>query len=175
MKIEELDLFGDTPSPVETSPTCAWQWRSWKVEETPPPYGIEISQDPQIKGPEDVANLFYRYFEGMMHEEIWGIYVNTRNRIHGLQRIGQGSLNQSIIHPRETFVPCFQIPGVSGLFLVHNHPSGELAPSPEDKRITSRIDKAAGILGFRFLDHLIIGANQFYSFVQVHGRLDLDF
>ncbi|MBU0760037.1 MAG: DNA repair protein RadC, partial [Candidatus Omnitrophica bacterium] len=73
-----------------------------------------------------------------------------------------GSLNASLVHPREVFKPAI-LQNATGLILVHNHPSGEEKPSSEDLEITARLVEAGKLIGIDVIDHIIVG-NKFYSF-----------
>ena len=95
-------------------------------------------------------------------EHFVGLYLNTRNRLLVRETVSVGSLNASIVHPREVFEPALRH-GAAGLIVVHNHPSGETDPSEEDLSITRRLVEAGEILGIALLDHVIVGARSFTS------------
>ena len=80
-------------------------------------------------------------------------------------QISEGSLNQSIVHPREVFSPAVR-ESAAAVILVHNHPSGDPTPSREDLEISRRLKEAGELLGIRVLDHIIIGDNTYVSFVE---------
>ena len=94
------------------------------------------------------------------------LLLDTKNRITGIYQISQGSLNQSIVSPRETFKAAI-LNNSAGMILAHNHPSGELKPSTEDLAITRRLKEAGELLNIKILDHLIIDteSQEYYSFV----------
>ena len=77
--------------------------------------------------------------------------------------ISEGSVNSSIVHPREVMIPAIQ-ESATKIVLVHNHPSGDPSPSQADIEITHRVSKAGDIIGIKLLDHIIIGGTEFYSF-----------
>jgi DNA repair protein RadC len=77
--------------------------------------------------------------------------------------ISEGSVNSSIVHPREVMIPAIK-ESASKIVLVHNHPSGDPSPSQADIEITHRVSKAGDIIGIKLLDHIIIGGTEFYSF-----------
>jgi DNA repair protein RadC len=79
-------------------------------------------------------------------------------------QISEGSLNQSIVHPREVFNPAVR-ESAAAVILVHNHPTGDPAPSREDLEITRRLREAGDLMGIKVLDHIIIGDGRFTSFV----------
>jgi DNA repair protein RadC len=99
------------------------------------------------------------------------ILLDGQNRITGLHVVSQGSLNQSICHPRETFKAAI-LANSASIILAHNHPSGNLTPSSEDIQITRRMKEAGDLLGIRVLDHVIVNTNDGsnYSFTNM-GQL----
>jgi DNA repair protein RadC len=115
----------------------------------------------------DPAQIFeyyrYRYREQRM-EYFLAMLLDGKNRIIKEVQISQGSLNQSIVHPREVFSPAVR-DSAAAVILVHNHPTGDPTPSREDLAITRRLREAGEIMGIKVLDHIIIGDDQFTSFV----------
>jgi DNA repair protein RadC len=93
------------------------------------------------------------------------LHLDGKNRIVCLDRVSVGSLNQSIVHPREVFKSACII-SAAGIILVHNHPTGDPNPSQEDITITRRLKEAGEIIGIPVLDHIIIGDGQYVSFVE---------
>ena len=89
--------------------------------------------------------------------------MDSKNRILGFIEVSVGSLNVSIVHPRDVFRAAV-IQGASAVTIVHNHPSGDPTPSREDHDTTKRMVQAGKILGIRVLDHIIIGDDDYYSF-----------
>lgn len=81
--------------------------------------------------------------------------LDGKNRISGIHTVSQGSLNQSIVHPRETFKAAI-LANSAAIILAHNHPSGDLTPSREDLEITRRLKEAGDIIGIKVLDHIIV-------------------
>ena len=93
------------------------------------------------------------------------ILLNTRLRPVGCALVSIGSLNESIVHPRDVFRPAIALGNAYAVVLLHNHPSGDPAPSEADTRLTRRICEGAAMLQITLLDHLIVGEGQtFYSF-----------
>ena len=99
-----------------------------------------------------------------MKEHFWVIGLSTRNAIQYIDLVSLGTLNASLVHPREVFR--FSIlKAVSSIILGHNHPSGNAEPSEEDLKITRRLVEAGKIIGIEVLDHIVIGdRDSFYSF-----------
>ena len=100
-------------------------------------------------------------------EHFWCIGLNTRNNIKYIDLVSLGTLNSSLVHPREVFRLAIY-KGVSVLIIGHNHPSGDPAPSNEDIKITQRLIEAGRIIGIEVLDHVIIGGTGYYS-LKEHG------
>ena len=96
-------------------------------------------------------------------EHFWAAHLDSKNKLLCLDPISTGSLNASIVHPREVFKSCL-LSSAAALLLVHNHPSGDPTPSAEDREITTRLKEASELLGIRLLDHVIIGDGRHYSF-----------
>ena len=109
----------------------------------------------------------FRHFQPrMMHlrkECFWAVLLNGKNRFLKLVRVSEGSLTASLVHPREVFRPAI-LEASAGLLCVHNHPSGDPAPSPEDLQITRRLVEVGRLIGIRVLDHVIIGQDRYFSF-----------
>lgn len=102
-------------------------------------------------------------------EQFAALLLDGKNRIISRALISEGSLNQSIVHPREVFNAAVR-QSAAAMILLHNHPSGDPAPSPEDLEVTRRLCEAGHLMGIKILDHIIIGENEFYSFAD-HGQL----
>jgi len=99
-----------------------------------------------------------------MKEHFWVIGLSTRNAIQYIDLVSLGTLNASLVHPREVFRFSI-IKAVSSIILSHNHPSGNAEPSEEDLKITRRLVEAGKIIGIEVLDHIVIGdRDSFYSF-----------
>lgn len=102
-------------------------------------------------------------------EQFMVLLLDCKNRIITRTQISEGSLNQSIVHPREVFNAAVRRSAAS-MILLHNHPTGDPAPSPEDLEVTRRLCEAGQLMGIRVLDHIIIGETEYYSFAE-HGVL----
>jgi DNA repair protein RadC len=115
-----------------------------------------------VRGPETVFDLT-RDIRGTNREHFVGFYLNTRNQVLRREVISIGSLNASIVHPREVFTPAIAL-SAANLILAHNHPSGDPSPSEEDLAITRRLVDAGRLLGIDVLDHVIVCRDQYASF-----------
>ena len=98
-------------------------------------------------------------------EHFWVLGTNVKNVIQYIELVSVGSLTSSIVHPRETFRFAI-LKGVASIFIVHNHPGGDVEPSREDMLITDRLAKAGDTIGIKLLDHIIIanGTQEHKSF-----------
>nr|WP_156324585.1 DNA repair protein RadC [Bacillus sp. FJAT-27245] len=115
-----------------------------------------------IRSPEDGANYVMNEMRFLSQEHFVCLYLNTKNQVLHKQTIFIGSLNASIVHPREVFKEAFRRSAAS-IICLHNHPSGDPTPSREDIEVTKRLSECGKIIGIDLLDHLIIGENKFVS------------
>jgi DNA repair protein RadC len=119
-------------------------------------------QQVTITTPLDVKDLLMEEMRFLEREHFKTILLNIKNHVISIEDISIGSLNSSIVHPREVFKPAIRRSSAS-IILVHNHPSGDPTPSKEDIEVTSKLVEAGKILGINVLDHVIIGDNSFIS------------
>ncbi len=115
----------------------------------------------ELTDPEKVYRLIKSKLKDYHKEHFYMIALNSRN--HSISEISVGSLNSSIVHPREVFAEAIKSKAAS-VILVHNHPSGDPEPSEDDLMITKRIVEAGKIMGIDVLDHVIITKNKIFSF-----------
>ena len=123
----------------------------------------QSAQDrPVVHSPEDAADLVQYEMSALDQEQLRVITLNTRNHVLGIKTIYQGSLNSSQVRVGELFRPAIR-ENAAALIVVHNHPSGDPSPSPDDIAITKAIIEAGKLLDIQVLDHLIIGQGRFIS------------
>ncbi|MDR6554040.1 DNA repair protein RadC [Paenibacillus qinlingensis] len=115
-----------------------------------------------IRSPKDIANLMSEELRYLQKEHFVCLFLNTKNHVIAQETLSMGSLNASIVHPREVFRAAIKRSSAS-IICVHNHPSGDPTPSPEDISLTSRLVEAGTIIGIEVLDHVIIGDQRFIS------------
>jgi DNA repair protein RadC len=96
------------------------------------------------------------------HEEFWVVLVNTRNKVIGEQRLYQGTLNGCMVRNGEIFRKAVEL-GAASIIIVHNHPSGDPNPSPEDVQTTRQISEAGKLMNIPLLDHVVIGGGRYVS------------
>jgi len=119
----------------------------------------------RIAGPGDVASRLMPVFRDARQEEFHVLLLDSANRVIRDAAISRGTLNASLVHPREVFKTAIDHLA-AGVVLAHNHPSGEPAPSAEDRAVTRQIVEAGKTMGIPVLDHVIIAGDRFYSFAQ---------
>lgn len=119
-----------------------------------------------IRSPMDVYKLVEPEFRHLKQEQFICVFLNTKNGVIGKEIISIGSLNASIVHPREVFRPAIKRSSAS-IICAHNHPSGVPDPSPEDIEITKRLVESGHIIGIDVLDHIVVGN---YTFVSLKER-----
>ena len=117
---------------------------------------IAASERPYISTPEDVAAIMRPVIEVLAEERMYVMLLSTKNRVNAIQEVSVGSLNASVVHPREIFKAAI-LSNAAALILVHNHPSGDPTPSPEDVHLTKKLIEAGLLLDIPVLDHVIMG------------------
>ena len=117
---------------------------------------------PVIQCPQDVAHIVMEEMRYLDREHFRVMSLSTKNHVLGISQISVGSLNASLVHPRECFKEAIRR-NSNSIILVHNHPSGDPTPSPEDIEVTTRLVDGGKILGIEVLDHVIIGDKRFTS------------
>jgi DNA repair protein RadC len=116
-----------------------------------------------LRSAEDVFHHFRENLGREMRELFYVVLLNNKNRKIREVKISEGSLTASLVHPREVYNPVIRESAAAVIF-VHNHPSGDPAPSPEDIDITRRLKEVGDVMGVRVLDHVVIGHDRFFSF-----------
>jgi DNA repair protein RadC len=119
--------------------------------------------DYEITDPESVVRAIRTSITDKAKEHFKLILLNTRNKIIRISTVSVGTLNASLVHPREVFKEAL-IHNAFSVILAHNHPSGDCRPSEEDVRITKRLKDAGKIMGVEVLDHIIVSASGYFSF-----------
>jgi len=122
----------------------------------------EAEDKPVVKTPEDVVNLVRSRLKGKKKEYFLAILLDTRSQLIKIAEISIGSLDSSIVHPREVFKEAISASAASVIF-AHNHPSGDPEASEDDINLTKRLAKAGEIVGIDVLDHIIIGDENYLS------------
>jgi DNA repair protein RadC len=116
-----------------------------------------------LRSSEDVFYHFREQLGREKREQFYVVLLNNKNRKIREVKISEGSLTASLVHPREVYNPVIRESAAAVIF-VHNHPSGDPAPSPEDIDITKRLKEVGEVVGVRVLDHVVIGYDRYFSF-----------
>lgn len=123
---------------------------------------LEKSSNFVVRRPQDVASFVMDELRFLTKEHFVCLFLNVKNHVIGKTTLSIGTINASLVHPREVFQSAIKA-GAASIICAHNHPSGDPTPSIEDIQLTSRLVQAGGIIGIDILDHIIIGDNQFIS------------
>jgi DNA repair protein RadC len=122
-----------------------------------------LDERPVIRSPADAANLLMYQLSGEAQEYLFAILLDTRNRVIGKPlEVYHGSLNTALVRVGEVFREAIKV-NAAGVIVVHNHPSGDPNPSPEDVALTRMLAEAGKLLDIELLDHLVIGRHRFVS------------
>lgn len=116
----------------------------------------------EIRAPCDVYDTVSERFRGLKQELFLVLLLDTKNRLMRVETVALGTLNASLVHPREIFRPAIQV-AAAAVALTHNHPSGVPDPSAEDVELTKRIAEAGRIIGIEVLDHVVVGDGKYIS------------
>ena len=121
-----------------------------------------------ISSPADVESLLRGRIANLDRENFVAVLLNIKNEVLEYPTISVGTLSSSLVHPREVFKPAIRA-SAAGMVLAHNHPSGKVEPSREDREVTRRLVEASEIIGIEVLDHVILGDG--YFSMKEHGML----
>ena len=123
---------------------------AWRLSEPERRDGLAIRQ------PEDLFPLLRQDLRGLDRERFLALYLDTRHRVLATETVSIGSLNASLVHPREVFKTAVAV-SAAAIVVAHNHPSGSAEPSGDDLELTARLDRCGRLLGIALLDHLVVG------------------
>lgn len=124
----------------------------------------------EILRPQDVIEWFEYEFGSMDQECFVALYLNTQGKLISHRVLFKGTLNESAVHPRNVFKEAF-LQNANSVLIAHNHPSGNCKPSRNDIEVTLQMVKVAKTMGVQLVDHIIVGANSYYSFKE-HQYVD---
>ena len=116
-----------------------------------------------LNSPGSIAAYYMERMRHLEQEEMMAVFFNTKNRLLKDKLLTRGTVNASLVSPREIFIEALRYHAVY-IVLLHNHPSGNPEPSREDIMVTQRVERSGEMLGIRLIDHIIIGDNQYISF-----------
>lgn len=138
----------------------------------PIPTGLKVVREAtpyppsRIVSAADVHRLIAPRVEGELQEIMFCLVLDTQSNVRHVIEVTRGTLNGSLVHPREVFRPAI-VAGGAGIIVVHNHPSGDPTPSPDDRAITRQLVESGRVLDIPVYDHIIIGEGRYASFVEM--------
>lgn len=121
-----------------------------------------IYKNRKIGSPSDAVELVRHFIESSDRELLIVCCLDTKNQPTAIHTVSIGSLNSSIVHPREVFKTAI-LSNSASIIIFHNHPSGDPSPSSEDISVTTRLKECGKIIGIELIDHIIVGDNNFVS------------
>ena len=116
----------------------------------------------KIRKPSDIASYYISKLKDLKKEHFIAVFLDSKNKIIKDEIISIGTLNSSVIHPREVFKEAIKN-SANSIILIHNHPSGDIEPSPEDLQVNKTLMDVGDLVGIKVLDHLIIGRTKWKS------------
>ena len=132
--------------------------------------GAQPQKKIRFSSPEACVNFLMPRLRYEGNEKFVVMLLDSKNQLIKMQQVSEGSLNASVVHPREVFAPAV-LHRAACVLAAHNHPSGDPAPSREDRRLTSALKETGIVMGIPLLDHIIIGDGRYFSFRE-NGYLD---
>jgi DNA (cytosine-5)-methyltransferase 1 len=127
---------------------------------------------PCIESPDDLES-YLKFLKSEKKEHLVAFYLSPTNHLLAQETISIGTVDSNLIHPREIFAPALEH-RATGVILAHNHPFGDSKPSNEDIDITKKIAEAGEVLGVKLIDHVLVGANDNFSFLSSHYKVKND-
>jgi DNA repair protein RadC len=128
--------------------------------------GSQAAERKKVSHPAVAAEVLWTFLEGADREHFVVLLLDTQNQIIGIHTVTVGTLDASLVHPREIFKPAI-LANAASVVLAHNHPSGDPTPSAEDRAVTRQIRAAGRTVGIEVLDHIVVGdPHRFFSFLE---------
>jgi DNA repair protein RadC len=126
-----------------------------------------VCEASRVSGPYEARDLLVPYFQGKDREHFVVLHLDSAHQPLSVEVVSVGTLNLAVVHPREVFKGAI-LANAQGIIAAHNHPSGKLDPSEEDRQVFKRLKHAGDILGIKLLDFLVISGGQFRSLSDPH-------
>lgn len=133
--------------------------------------GSQPAARKKVDSPSTAAQVLQQYLDGADREHFVVLLLDTQNQIIGIHTVTIGTLDASLIHPREIFKPVI-LANAASVILAHNHPSGDPTPSAEDRAVTRQVVAAGTTLGIEVLDHVIVGEGLRYHSFRESGLME---
>ncbi len=153
------------------------QQREMPVMSRIPKYRVALVREKSLPWPsrrlaasQSVWEFGKQLTESADREQFWALMLDTKNSLIGVSLISQGSLSSAIVHPREVLKAAILL-SAAAIVVLHNHPSGDPAPSSEDRECTDQLAEACKVVGIRLLDHVIVGEVGYFSFADTRGNM----
>lgn len=128
-------------------------------------YHNNIKQKIKLNNTTLIFDTFKDIFINEMQENFYAIYLNTKMELISYKLLFKGTINTSVVHPREIYKYAF-LESAHSIIVLHNHPSNNTSPSKEDIELTNKLFEIGTIMGIPLLDHIIIGKDNYYSFYE---------
>ena len=141
--------------------TVTWRFKE-STEDLP---DLKAQQSVILRSPEDVFRLYGDLFTGQVRERFVVLWLDASNKVVGFEVVTEGTLNTSLVHPREVFRGAI-VATAASIIVAHNHPSGNPEPSTEDIEITKQLVESGKTLGIPVHDHVIFAGDQFTSLAE---------
>lgn len=145
--------------PVRAATLCAAFGLARRLAEAP------FRPGAAVRGSRDVARLVRDSARGMRRESFFAMLLDARHRVLTFHVVSTGAIDAAPVHPREVFSPAIR-DGAGAVVVAHNHPTGDPTPSAEDRLVTTRLREVGELIGIPLLDHLVVGAERYYSFAE---------
>lgn len=128
----------------------------------------DLYQSNIINSPDDASNIIDQYLANADREHFGILCLDTKNKVTAIHTVSIGTLNSSVVHPREVFKAAI-LANANGIIIFHNHPSGDPTPSIEDRQVTNRLVEAGKVMGITVLDHVVVGDGSRYVSLKARG------
>ena len=132
--------------------------------------GADPQKKVKLSSPEACVSYLMPRMRYEQQEKFFVLLLDSKNQLLKCQQVSEGTLNASVVHPREVFAPAM-LHRAACVLAAHNHPSGDPAPSIEDRKLTQALEATGTVMGIPLLDHIIIGDGRYFSFRE-NGYLD---
>lgn len=136
-------------------------------------YFVKNKNNFKVKSTTEIYEFFKIEFVNIKYEKFCVLFLDTKKNIIDFKTIFKGTLDRSVVHPREIFKEAILL-SASSIICMHNHPSGDITPSIEDTQITNALIESGNLIGIKLLDHIIFGCDKYYSFYEkINSKLNI--
>lgn len=147
---------------------------SLEAELFPPVFRVQLVREsgvdrPSLDGPVDAARILCSYLENEDREHFVSMMLDAKNKVIGIHTVSIGTLCCTVVSPREVFKAAI-LANAASIIIAHNHPSGDVTPSPEDIQVTGILKQAGKLLDIEVLDHVIVGEEGAYASLKLLGH-----